>query len=454
MSGWRESLLVYGDKKVLAILLLGFSSGLPLLLTFSTLSAWLAQDGVSRTSIGLFALVGMPYALKFLWSPLIDRLPPPLPIGRRRGWGVTIQLALIGAVLLLGSCNPTENLGAMAALAVLVAFLSASQDIVIDAYRVEVLNSGQQGAGAGATQTGYRIAMLASGAGALFIAHNYGWFAAYAAMACLQCIGLFAFLLNPEPKTEISKDSLAREERVVAFLNRHPGLNKKAAAMASWFYGAVICPFADFMARPGWIVVVAFVITYKLGEAMAGVMAQPLYINLGFTLAEIAAVSKVFGFAATVLGSLLGGIVVSRYGILRALLICGFLQSCGNLFYVVQVMAGHQTNVLALCVFAENLTGGMAGAALIAYISGLCNVAYTATQYALLSSLTAVGRTVFASSGGYLAEHMGWIPFFLLTTVITIPALVLLCLMMWLPHFGQRPDLMDKEKKRVTLEKG
>ncbi|GHU03554.1 MFS transporter [Alphaproteobacteria bacterium] len=441
MSGWRDSLLVYCDKKILTILLLGFSSGLPLLLTFSTLSAWLAQDGVNRTSIGLFALVGAPYALKFLWSPLIDRLPPPLPLGRRRGWGVSIQLALIGSLALLGSCDPKENLAVMASLAVLTAFLSASQDIVIDAYRVESLNSGQQGAGAGATQTGYRIAMLASGAGALFIAHGAGWFAAYVAMAALQGVGLIVLLFAPEePEVTITEDVLAREEQANAILMRYAGLDKRLAALASWFYGAVVCPFADFMARPRWVAIAIFIVAYKLGEAMAGVMAQPLYIDLGFSLAEIAAVSKVFGFAATVLGSLLGGIVVARYGVFPSLLLCGVLQSCGNLFYVLQVMAGHQTSFLALCVFAENLTGGMAGAALIAYLSGLCSVAYTATQYALLSSLSAMGRTMFASSGGWFAEQMGWIPFFLLTTAITIPALLLLCWMMRSPHFSPQAD--------------
>ncbi|HLN23241.1 MAG TPA: AmpG family muropeptide MFS transporter [Patescibacteria group bacterium] len=426
----RASLGIYAKPRVVRILLLGFASGLPLALTYSTLSAWLSQVGVSKTSIGLFALIGTPYALKFLWSPLIDRLPPPLRLGQRRGWGITIQLALMAAVLGLGACDPRTQLGVMAALAVVVAFLSASQDIIIDAYRVEVLEDDEQGPGAGATQAGYRIAMLVSGAGALFLADHLGWFAAYAVMAVLLLVGVVVFALHPEPVRRVSPQTAERERRAAEFLEHRPHLRGLRAHLLAWLYGAVVCPFADFMTRRGWVVILVFVVGYKLGEAMAGVMAMPLYVSLGYSLSEIAWVSKGFGFVATVAGSLIGGWVVIRFGTLRALMLCGILQSLGNLFYVLQVQAGHDVRFLALCVFAENLTGGMAGAAMVAYLSGLCNVAYTATQYALLSSLTAVGRTLFASSGGALAEQFGWSPFFLLTTVATVPALALLGWMM------------------------
>jgi len=409
---WRRALEVYGDRRVLLILPLGFASGLPLLLTFSTLSAWLATAGVSRAAIGAFALVGTPYALKFLWSPLIDRLPPPIPLGRRRGWGLTIQIALVAATLGLGWCNPTNHLAAMAALALLVAFLSASQDIVIDAYRVELLAPEQQGPGAGMIQTGYRIAMLVAGAGALMIAERAGWFAAYATMAILLLTGTLVFLFGPEPSPP---PETAADATTVG-----------STAIRQWLTTAVTGPFVDFMRRPLWLAILLFVLGYKLGEAMAGVMAMPLYVSLGFSLDEIAAVSKLFGFFATVVGALVGGVVTVRLGILRALILCGLLQSAGNLFYVLQAVGGHRLDYLALCVAAENLTGAMAGAALIAYLSGLCSPAFTATQYALLSSLAAVGRTIFASSGGVLAERLGWVRFFLLTTVATGPALLLL----------------------------
>jgi len=419
MSRWRRSLAVYTDRRVLLILPLGFASGLPLLLTFSTLSAWLATAGTSRAAIGAFALVDTPYAFKFLWSPLIDRMPPPLPLGRRRGWGVTIQIALVAAMLALGSCDPKGGLATMGALALLVAFLSASQDIVIDAWRVEILAPEQQGPGAGMIQTGYRMAMLVSGAGSLMIAARFGWFAAYATMAALLSIAMLVFLLGPEPAPPPK----------LADRNQNRGLD----AVREWLTTAVVGPFDDFMRRPGWLAILIFVLGYKLGEAMAGVMAMPLYIALGFSLVEIAAISKLVGFFATVIGALAGGLVTVRLGIVRALIVCGVLQSAGNLFYVLQALGGHRLDYLALCVAAENLTGAMAGAALVAYLSSLCSPGFTATQYALLSSLAAVGRTLVASSGGVLAERLGWAPFFLLTTVATLPALVLL---VWISQRG------------------
>ena len=418
---------MYSEPRVLLILPLGFASGLPLLLTFSTLSAWLATAGVRRAAIGAFALAGTPYALKFVWSPLIDWLPPPLPLGRRRGWGISIQLALIAAMLALGSCDPHRHLARMGALAVLVAFLSASQDIVIDAWRVEILAPEQQGPGAGMIQTGYRVAMLVSGAGALMIAARAGWFAAYATMAALLALSMLVFLLGPEPP---------RPCRPAERGAGRPG----RSAFHAWLATAVIGPFEDFMRRPRWLAILIFVLGYKLGEAMAGVMAMPLYVALGFSLNEIAAVSKVVGFIATVIGALVGGVVSVRLGIVRALLLCGLLQSAGNLFYVLQALGGHRLEYLALCVAAENLTGAMAGAALVAYLSELCSPAYTATQYALLSSLAAVGRTLFASSGGLLAERLGWVSFFLVTTVITLPALALL---MWIAGAGDGQSRRD-----------
>jgi PAT family beta-lactamase induction signal transducer AmpG len=412
MTGWRRSLAVYTDRHVLLILPLGFASGLPLLLTFSTLSAWLATAGVTRAAIGAFALVGTPYALKFLWSPLIDRLPPPLPLGRRRGWGIAIQIALIAATLGLGSCDPKRNLALMGALALVVAFLSASQDIVIDAWRVEILTPELQGPGAGMIQTGYRVAMLVSGAGALVIAARAGWFAAYATMAALLVVGMLVFLFGPEPRSAAEP---AHRTRTAGW-----------EGLRHWLSTTVTGPFADFMRRPLWPVIFVFIIGYKLGEAMAGVMATPLYIALGFSLDEIAAVSKLVGFFPTVIGALVGGVVTARFGILRSLLLCGVLQSAGNLFYVLQAVGGHRLDYLALCVTVENLTGAMAGSALVAYLSSLCSPAFTATQYALLSSLAAVGRTLVASSGGALADALGWVPFFLLSTVATLPALLLL----------------------------
>jgi len=426
---WSSLFAAYLERRVLQMLVLGFSSGLPLLLTFSTLSAWLKTEGVSRATIGAFALVGTPYALKFLWAPLIDRLSLPWltrRVGRRRSWGLLIQILLIAAVLALGTSDPAGDIRLTALLAITVAVLSASQDVVIDAFRVETLDATTQGPGAGAVQVGYRLAMLVSGAGALLIASSWGWFAAYATMAGLLTAGMMVFLFGREPTPAPSPETEARERHVADLLSRRPGLRGPLGRGLAWLHAAVVAPFVDFMTRPAWAAILLFVVGYKLGEAMAGTMATPLYIESGFTLDEIAWVSKIFGFGATIAGTIIGGALILRFGVMRSLLLFGILQSVGNLAYVVQALAGHNLVALAGCVLIENLTSGMAGSALVTYLSGLCSVAYTATQYALLSSLSAVGRTLFASTSGWLADQVGWVEFFLLTTVATLPALLIL----------------------------
>ena len=333
VTNWRHAIAAYTEPRVLQVLALGFSSGLPLLLTYSTLSAWLATVGVRRAAIGAFALVGTPYAFKFLWAPLIDRVPPPLPLGRRRGWGITIQILLIGAILALGLCNPKHNLPQMAVLAVVVAFLSASQDIVIDAWRVESTIGDQQAPGAAMIGAGYRIGMLVSGAGCLLIAAYAGWFVAYATMAALLGVGALVFLFGPEPRVSEEISSAA-------------GSGWHAIRHA--FSTAVIGPFRDFMHRPLWPIILIAIFGYKLGEAMAGVMSTPLYISLGFSLPEIAAASKVFGFFSIVAGALIGGVVTTKWGIRRSLILCGILQSVGNLFFVLQAVGGHRIGYLEI----------------------------------------------------------------------------------------------------------
>ncbi|HYT07342.1 MAG TPA: AmpG family muropeptide MFS transporter [Rugosimonospora sp.] len=415
MTGWRRSLAAYTDRHVLQVLALGFSSGLPLMLTYLTLSAWLATAGIKRGAIGAFALVSTFYALKFLWSPLIDRLPPPLPLGRRRGWGLSIQIALVAAILALGLSDPKRSLGTMAVLAGVVAFLSASQDIVIDAWRIEILPVDLQGPGAAMIQTGYYMGMLASSAGALVIAARFGWFAAYVIMAALLAISMLTFLLGPEPNV-----AAAVSDR------RHHHQTNRRKAVEEWFSTAVIGPFSDFMRRPYWLLILLVILDYKLGEGMAAVMSTPLYIAVGFTLNEIAVISKLFGPFTVILGALLGGVVTVRFGLVRSLIFCGIIQALGNLTYVLQAVGGHKIGYLAFCVTAQNVTTGMAGTALVSYISSLCSPEFTATQYALLASFALLGRTVVGSTGGALSEAIGWVPFFVLTTVASLPALLLL----------------------------
>ena len=416
LDRWLGALAVYGDRRILCILFLGFASGLPLALTGSTLSAWLAKGGVDKTTIGLFALVAIPYAYKFVWSPVVDGLRVPLLtrlLGRRRGWAVASQLALMAAIAALGVMDPTREPWTVAALAVLVAFLSATQDIVIDAYRVEILDEQSQGAGAAAVQLGYRVGMLVSGAGALFIAEFYGWTAAYMTMAALLGVGIATILLNREPKASAT----------VAAGHQPDGV-------AGWIRAHVIMPFADVLKRPDWAVILGFIVFYKFGDAVAGVMANPFYIETGFSLAEIAAISKLFGFVATLVGIVAGGVMVARFGTYRALLLCGILQMGSNLMFALQALVGHDTTMLAATIAIENFTGGMGSAAFVAYISSLCSVAFTATQYALFSSLAVVGRTTLSSGGGWLADQVDWVTFFVLSAVAAIPGILLLLVLM------------------------
>lgn len=421
-TGWLQAAAVYRDRRMLVIVFLGFVSGLPLALTLGTLTAWLATVGVDKTTIGLFALVGLPYTLKFLWSPFIDgvRVPVLGPLlGRRRSWAIVTQVALMASVFALGTTEPGTQAALTAVIALTVAFFSASQDIVIDAYRVEILAEHEQGAGAAAIQIGYRIGMLVSGAGALYIADFFGWFAAFATMAALVSVGMATILLNPEPTVG---------RRAEAAANHANGA--RVAEMTGWIEAHVVAPFADFIARSGWPVILLFILLYKFGDAVAGVMTNPFYIETGFTLSEIASVSKIFGLGATLVGAVLGGIVVVRLGVLKGLLVCGVLQMLSNLMFAVQAMVGHDIVVLTLTVGIENFTGGMGTAAFVAYLSSLCTFAFTATQYALLSSLAAVGRTVLSAAGGWMADQMGWVSFFLLTTVAALPGLVLLIWLM------------------------
>jgi PAT family beta-lactamase induction signal transducer AmpG len=452
-QGWRESLAVYTDRRVLAIFFLGFSSGLPLALVYSTLSAWLEESGVSLKTIGFFSLASSAYALKFLWSPLVDRLPVPgltSTLGRRRGWMLLSQVLVAICMVGLGSTDPKTRLVATAAWAVALAFASATQDIVIDAYRVDVLAERELGAGAANIVFGYRVAMLVSGAGALILADRFGWHTAYVVMAALMGVGMLTTLLSPEP-TEVFREeaeALAREEQreVERFANLSPAMRRVAA----WFHGAVIGPFRDFMRRPGWILVLLFIALYKYGDALLGVMANPFYLQMGFTKTEIGVISKVYGFVMSIIGSYIGGVMVARKGIYPALLTGGILQALAHLVFCAQAVVGHSIPMLTVTISIDNLTTGLATAAFVAYLSALTSVAYTATQYALLSSFMAFARTFFASIGGALADRLGWINYFVFTTVVAVPGLVLLVWMMKRFPIGQRRGAAAPEEEPAS----
>ena len=417
MSTWLASLAVYRDRRMVAILLMGFASGLPLALTGSTLAIWLATAHVSMTAIGLFAGIGLSYTLKFLWAPVVDRVALPVltrSLGRRRGWAIAIEAALAVALVALGSCDPARAPGTVALAALVVAFLSASQDIVIDAYRVELLAEREQGAGAAATQVGYRVGMVAATAGALYLETYLGWFLAYAVMAALLAIGTAGVLMVHEPP---------------------PPPEPRART----FESGVVAPFAEFVRRDRAWLVLAFVVLYKFGDALAGWMSSPFYVVLGFTSIAIANVAKVFGLAASITGVIAGGGVVYRLGVMPALLVCGVLQMLSNLMYVVQLWAGPDPAVLAVTIAVENVTGGMSSAAFVAYLSRLCHPAFTATQYALLSALAAAPRTIFTASGGWLVDRLGWAPFFVAATLLCLPSLALLLWLMRMAPGAAQP---------------
>ena len=423
MSRLPAALAVYAEPRVLAVLFLGFSSGLPLGLTGQTLSVWLRESGVSLTDIGLFALVGQPYVLKFLWAPAVDAVPIPWltrRLGRRRAWLVATQGLLIAALLGLGAHDPDRDLAATAALALIVAFCSATQDIVIDAFRVESLERSQFAAGMADYVAGYRVALLVGTAGAFEIASRFqrhgwpgsaGWGATYAVMAALILVGTVTVLLSHEP-----------EDAEDAAVEARPARPLGAAVQTVLFR-----PFVDFAARRGWLPILAFVVLFKFGDAMAGVMTAPFVLDLGFDKTEYGRVVKLFGFAATLLGGFAGGAVQRWIGTVRALWLAGFAQMGANLVFVWMAQQGNSLPALVVTIGVENFASGFGTVVFVAFLSALCeNRAYTATQYALLSALAAVGRTYLSANAGWLAQSIGWSKFFLLTGAFALPGLGLL----------------------------
>lgn len=392
---------IFVSGRMLTALLMGFSAGLPLLLaTGSVLQAWLEQVGASLGTIGLFSLVGLPYTLKFLWAPFLDRYVPISGMGRRRGWLLLIQLVLVAAIAGLGFTNPAENLYVVAFAALLAAFFSASQDIVIDAYRRESLADDEQGLGSSFYVNGYRIGLLLASGGGLILAASIPFSAVYWVMAAAMLPGLITTLFCVEPPMAVVPPQTLRE--------------------------AVIEPFVEYFSRQDAVLILLFVLLYKVGEMMASQMSTPFYLKLGFSTDEIGYVVKLFGFWATVVGGLLGGVLMLRLGQYRALWLFGVLQAIGLIGFVILARLGHSLPGLALAITSENLFSGMATTAYVAFMATLTNKKFTATQYALLSSLMGIPRVVVNTPTGYLAEWLGWEGFFLFCMASTVPGLWLL----------------------------
>lgn len=383
---------------MLVALLMGFSCGLPLLLTISVLQAWMKEEGVDLTIIGLMALVGLPYTLKFLWAPFLDRFTPSF-LGRRRGWMLVAQIALFVSIAGLGLTDPVNAPWMVAFAALLVTFFSASQDIVVDAYRREDLADEALGLGSSLYVNGYRIGMLLASGGGLIMADHMSFSMVYLILAACMLPGVITTLLTPEPDT-IGKPTSIRD--------------------------AVLDPLAEFFHRPGALIILAFILFYKIGDTMASAMTIPFYLDIGFSKTEIGTVVKLFGFWATIVGALSGGIIMIRLGINRCLWIFGILQAASTACFILLARIGYSIAALSGVIAFENLSSGMGTAAYVAFMASITNKKFTATQYALLSSLMGIPRVIASAPTGFLVKSMGWEGFFLTCSLMAIPGMLLL----------------------------
>ncbi len=429
-ASWRDSLAVYLQPRVLIVLFLGFSSGLPLALSGSTLLVWMAEAGVDLGTIGLFALVGTPYTLKFLWAPLVDALHVPFftrTFGRRRGWLVFSQLLLIGAILLLALTDPARSPLFVALGALLVATMSSTQDIVVDAFRVESLPESEQAAGMAAYVAAYRIGMLISTAGALFIVTGFetivprgaAWMWGYVVMAALVLIGTVTALAATEP---------AQSKRAEAATQNEDALMR--------VFHAAMGAFSEFLSRKEAWAALAFVVLFKFTDAFSGNMTVPFVIDIGFTRNDYAVIVKGVGIAATLAGGFAGGFVARRYSLATSLWIGGIVQAISNLSFSWLALVGVNEWALTLAITSDNFCNAIGTVIFVAYLSALCqNPLHTATQYALLTALAAVGRTYLSSGAGYLAKATGWPMFFAISVLVAIPSLMLLAYLQRRGHF-------------------
>lgn len=444
--GWLAAAAIYLQPRSLRFFFLGFSAGLPLLLVLGTLSFWLRDAGIDRSTIGFLSWVGLAYGFKWAWAPLVDRLPLPgltRWLGRRRSWLFAAQLVLVASLAAMAFTDPREQLGVLAVLALVTAFASATQDIALDAYRIESAPVDEQAALAATYQTGYRLAMIWAGAGVLTIAAHFDpseasyeqapWTAAYLVMAASMAVGLVATLLAPEPQPASAEQAAARaadfNARATALAARR-GWSARTARLALWLHEAALSPFLDFFRRYGWhaALVLALIATYRISDIVMGVMANPFYKDMGFTKEEVAAVSKLYGVVMTLVGAFVGGVVALRVGVMKTLFAGALLSSLTNLLFVALAERGHDLGFLILAVSADNLASGIASAAFIAYLSGLTNVAYSATQYALFSSVMLLLPKFLAGFSGVAVDTWGYPAFFTGTAALGLPVLLLVVL--------------------------
>ena len=438
MSGhrWREAIRVYRQPRVFSMLFLGFAAGLPFPLVFTTLSTWLRDVGVDRTTIGFFAWIGITYSIKVFWSPVVDRLRLPgltQHFGQRRSWMLLGQIGIVIGIINMAVLDPNLQITAMALFALLVAFASATQDVAIDAYRIEAVEPELQGAMAGMYQSGWRIAASwVGGAGALYLAELVSWTVAYLTMAVAMGVGILTVLFVREPAHMLNRATVMEEQRVIDYLERSAHIPDALRIPTAWFIGAVICPFIEFFHRNGkWaLLILLFIAIYRISDIVLANMAYPFYIDMGFSKIEIANIGKIYGVIMTIVGATVGGVMVIRYGVMRMLLVGAILVAVTNLLYAQLAIEGKSLTGLALVISADNFSGGLAGSAFIAYLSRLTNTAYTATQYALFSSLMTLAPKFLSGFSGVIVDAQGYIFFFIYTSLLGLPAIFLVMYLM------------------------
>jgi PAT family beta-lactamase induction signal transducer AmpG len=451
LSGWRDSLAIYFHPRPLTLLFLGFSSGLPLLLVFGTLSFWLREAGIDRSTIGFVSWVALAYGFKWVWAPLVDRMPVPLLsswLGRRRAWLLIAQLAVAAGLTAMAVTDPVQNLERLVWLAVLVAFSSATQDIVIDAFRIESGGARLQAAMAATYMIGYRLAMIVAGAGVLWLAawadpdeavyQHLPWRFGYLVMAGLMTVGILTTLLISEPHPP---------KRPPAAATRQPGLFARLPGWllpaARWIWSAVLSPFIDFFGRYGWLalLILALIATYRISDIVLGVIANVFYVDMGFSKTEVANVTKVFGVAMTLLGAVIGGVLVNRLGVIRILFSGALLVALTNLLFALLAKVGASVPLLIAVVAMDNLAGGLASAAFVAYLSALTNVEYSATQYALFSSLMLLIPKFIGGFSGVIVDRIGYESFFIVVASMGLPVLLLV----WLAGRHTRLEVGERD---------
>jgi PAT family beta-lactamase induction signal transducer AmpG len=439
---WTDTLRVYLEPAVLRMLFLGFSAGLPLLLVLGTLSFRLREAGIARATIGFLSWVGLAYAIKWAWAPLVDRLALPwltARLGRRRSWLLLSQLAIAAGLAGMALTDPQAALPVLVGFALLVAFASATQDIALDAYRIESAVVEKQAALAAAYQTGYRLAMIWAGAGVLWIAARVApaggydaraWSVAYLVMAATMTVGLVTVLLAPEPQPRGSEEARAAERALADRLQRERGWPARRARLAAWVATSVVGPFADFVRRYRWhaLLLLGLIATYRIADVVMGVMANPFYVDMGYSKDEVAAVSKFYGLVMTLAGAFVGGALALRFGVMRVLMLGAVLSAASNLLYAWLATRGADLTGLIFVISADNLSSGIASAAFVAYLSGLTNIAYSATQYALFSSVMLLLPKWLAGYSGVFVDAHGYPAFFIGTALIGLPVLVLVAL--------------------------